>query len=356
MNVPDVSHGAATAQDHLAAAGAPPDCIEIQGCRPVDQDGDDTILRAALRAGIGLPYECNSGGCGSCKFELLSGSVDNLWPDAPGLSARDRQRNRHLACQSRACGVVAIKVRTGTEYVPHVKPRRMKARLVKRQALTHDLHEFSFHADGDALFRPGQYAMLQLPGVDAPRAYSMCNLPNAGAEWAFQIRRVPGGKGTARLFDALPTGSEVEIDGPYGLAWLREDAPRDIVCIAGGSGLAPMISIARGAAAAGMLGSRKLHFFYGARTAADVCGEPLLAELPEYGRNLHYTAVVSADPEGWHGERGFVHEGVERLLGGELASKEFFFAGPPPMAQAVQDMLMVKHRVPFGQIHFDRFF
>lgn len=340
----------------LASAGAAVDQISIDGSSSFVQEGADSVLRAALRAGIGFPYECNSGGCGSCKFDLLDGRVEDLWPQAPGLTPRDRQRNRHLACQSRACGAVRIKVRTGAEYVPHVLPRRFRARLAQRKALTHDLHEFRFDVDGDALFRPGQYALLQLPGLDAPRAYSMSNLPNASSRWDFQIRRVPGGRGTAVLFDGLDIGAEVEIDGPYGLAWLREDAPRDIVCLAGGSGLAPMISIARGAAAAGMLRERRLHFFYGARAAADVCGESLLADLPGYGQTLRYIPVVSGDAAGWHGETGFVHEVLARHLGADLASKEFYFAGPPPMTQAVQEMLMVRHRVAYDQIHFDRFF
>jgi len=330
--------------------------VEIDGGDRFQQHGKDTILRAALRAGVGFPYECSSGGCGSCKFELLDGEVDTLWADAPGLTPRDRQRRRHLACQCRALGHVRIKVRAAGEYVACVPPRRLNARLVGRSALTHDLHEFRFESDGPAAFRPGQYAMLALPGVDAPRAYSMSNLPNAAAQWQFQIRRVPGGQATSVLFDRLSVGSTVELDGPYGLAWLREDAARDIVCIAGGSGLAPMIAIARGAAAAGLLRQRRLHFFYGARTPADVCGEPLLAELPVFGSTLRYLPVVSGDAAGWSGPTGFVHEAVERTLGAELAAHEFYFAGPPPMTQAVQDMLMVRHRVPYAQIHFDRFF
>jgi toluene monooxygenase electron transfer component len=222
--------------------------------------------------------------------------------------------------------------------------------------LTHDLHEFRFETDEPARFRPGQYALLTLPGVNAPRAYSMANLPNESGQWHFQIRRVPGGEATSVLFDRLPIGLSVALDGPYGLAWLREDAGRDIVCIAGGSGLAPMIAIARGAAAAGLLGPHRLYFFYGARTPADVCGESLLAELPGFGHALQYVPVVSGDSAGWSGQTGFVHEAVERTMRGDFAAHEFYFAGPPPMTQAVQEMLMVRHRVPYTQIHFDRFY
>ncbi|WP_298596424.1 2Fe-2S iron-sulfur cluster-binding protein [Zoogloea sp.] len=327
------------------------------GSHFAQQEGD-TILRAALRAGVGLSYECNSGGCGGCKFELLEGEVDTLWPDAPGLSDKDRRRGRHLACQCRAKGPVSIKAATGAEYAPKVVPQRQKARLVGTTDITHDLREFRFRSAGGASFLPGQFAMLDLPGLASSRAYSMSNTANDDGEWHFQVRRVPHGQGTHVLFDKLAVGDEIGLDGPYGVAWLRTEAPRDIVCVAGGSGLAPMVSIARGAAAAGMLKDRRLHFFYGARTPRDVCGEALLAELEGFGERIIYRPVVSL-PGGegeWQGETGYVHDAVARALPGSLAGFEFYFAGPPPMTQALQEMLMVGHRAPFEQIHFDRFF
>jgi toluene monooxygenase electron transfer component len=325
-----------------------------------EQDAPDTVLRAALRAGIGLPYECNAGGCGGCKFDVIAGDFTVLWPDAPGLTERDRRKGRQLACQCVPAGELTIKVRPSAEYQPQIRPRRQRARLVGSMDVTHDIREFRFAADTPADFAPGQYASLALAGVEGPRSYSMANLPNAEGQWDFQIRRVPGGRATSVLFDTLAVGDEIEIDGPYGLAGLREDSPRDIVCVAGGSGLAPMVSIARGAAAAGMLATRRLHFFYGARTPRDVCGEALLRDLPGFGSALQFHPVVSdaasADAAGWQGERGFVHQALARVLGEPLAQHEFYFAGPPPMTQAIQELLMVKCRVPYQQIHFDRFF
>ena len=336
------------------------DRIRIDGGTvAVEQAPEDTVLRAVLRAGMGFPYECNSGGCGSCKFDVIEGQVDTLWPDAPGLTERDRKRNRHLACQSRAVGDVVIKVRLGDEYVPKVTPRRRVARFVESVDITHDLREFRFATSSPANFLPGQFASLMLPGVPSARAYSMSNLPNAAGQWHFQIRRVPNGQGTQYLFEHLRAGDAVELDGPYGLAWLREDSPRDIVCVAGGSGLAPMVSIARGACAAGMLAIRRLHFFYGARTQQDLCGEEFLRALPDFPAAIRWHGSVSspqADQAPWRGDTGFVHEAVMRHLGPDLANYEFYFAGPPPMTQALQEMLMVKCQVPYQQIHFDRFF
>ena len=318
--------------------------------------GSDTLLRAALRAGLGMAYECNSGGCGSCKFELLDGQVEGLWDTAPGLSERDRRKNKHLACQSRALGNVRIKAAFSHEYTPQIRPQRQVATLIGHTDITHDIREFRFATQGRAEFLAGQYAMLDLPGVTGSRAYSMSNLGNAQNEWHFQIRRVPKGQGTACLFEQLQPGDTIGLDGPYGIAHLRPDAPRDIVCIGGGSGLAPMVSIARGAAAAGLLGRHKLHFFYGARTPRDVCGEAQLHALGDAARFINYIPVVSEPSADWHGQTGFVHQALSQVLASSLTHYEFYFAGPPPMTQALQEMLMVEHRVSFQQIHFDRFF
>lgn len=325
-----------------------------------DQLGQDTVLRAALRAGLGFPYECNSGGCGSCKFELLEGEVENLWPQAPGLTERDKRKGHLLACQCMASTDIRIKVRPTPECVPVIKPVRLHGKFTEVHDITHDIREFRFVTDGGADFLPGQYAMLAIPGVSTPRAYSMSNVGNKTGEWHFQIRRVANGVATDKLFHRLHVGEEIEIDGPYGLAYLRPEVARDIVCVAGGSGLAPMVSIARGAAQSGMLKTRQLHFFYGGRTPRDICGETFLSELPGFADHIHFHPVVSLPGDDsdahWRGETGFVHELVRRVLGDALPSFEFYFAGPPPMTQTLQEMLMVGYRVPFEQVHFDRFF
>lgn len=323
-----------------------------------EQADGDTILRAALRAGQGVSYECNSGGCGACKFELVSGDIETIWPEAPGLTERDRKRGRHLACQCKANGAVSIKMATAPEYQPKIVPKRQRARLIGTREITHDIREFRFRSDDDAEFMPGQFAMLDLPGLSSSRAYSLSNTGNEKREWHFQVRRVLHGQGTHVLFEKLAEGDEIGLDGPYGVAYLRTDSPRDIVCVAGGSGLAPMISIARGAVEAGLLANRKLYFLYGARTPRDVCGEAMLRALDGFGDRIIYVPVVSlpGDNGEWHGATGFVHDAVAQAVPEALANYEFYFAGPPPMTQALQELLMVGHRVPFEQIHFDRFF
>ncbi|MDQ6685911.1 MAG: FAD-binding oxidoreductase, partial [Pseudomonadota bacterium] len=280
------------------------------------------------------------------------------WSEAPGWTEKDRQRRRYLGCQARPRSDCVVKLRLDPRCVPVHKPQRNGGVLETRRELTHDISEFGFRLERPQVFEPGQYALAMLPGVTGARAYSMSNVSLDGRQWEFQVRRVPGGSGSAALFDSLRAGDPVELDGPYGMAWLRRDAPRDILCIAGGSGLAPMISIARAAMVERRLAGRRLDFVYGARTPADVCGEDMLRELPGWGERLGYLAAVSLPPDdgaAWSGPIGFVHEIARERFGARLAELEIYFAGPPQMANAVQQVLF-EAKVPSEQVHFDQFY
>lgn len=314
---------------------------------------EDTLLRGALRSGVGLPHECSVGACGACRFELLAGSMEALWPEAPGLSERDRRRGKRLACQSRPLEDCVIRVRCDGEYEPPVVPRRFEARLRDRRALSGDMTEFTLVGPGPAEFLPGQYALLYPPGVNGARAYSMCNLPNGDGVWQFIVRRVPGGRGSASVFDNLVPGASIMVDGPYGHAYLRPGT-RDVVCVAGGSGVGPMLSIARAALAEDSV--RRVLFFLGLRSQSDL-GVAGLIEPLACGRLNVTTVLSSPEPDApWSGPSGFVHQEMDRALAQPRQGLEFFFAGPPPMIGALQELLMARDRVPFGQIHFDRFF
>jgi len=314
----------------------------------------DTILRAALRSGLGMPYSCNVGSCGNCRFELVEGAVTHRRSDPPAWSERDLKRNRWLGCQAQPGGPCRIKFRADDAYVPRHRPVRRTATLISATPVTHDISEFAFRIDGDDRFLPGQYALLSLPGVEGERAYSMANLPGEGV-WTFQIKRLPGGAATGFLFDSAAPGAEVQIDGPYGTAYLRPESPRDIVLMAGGSGLSPMVSIARGALAAGLLKNRKLHFFYGCRAERDLFDRKLLGD--ELGALALFTPILSEAGEGsaWAGRSGFLHDAVREGLGDHLKNHEIYFAGPAAMSAAVQKMAH-EAGVPPGQMHFDEFY
>lgn len=319
-------------------------------------DAGDPVLRGALRAGLSFPYECNVGACGSCRFDLIEGAVEMAWPEAPAYSDRDRERNRYLGCQAVPQGDCVIKFRQTDQYLPPHIPRRMGATLLATRPITHDISEFRFELADPLLFEPGQYVLIHQAGVVGPRAYSMSSVASDGRTLDLQVRRVAAGKGTAALFAAAP-GTAVEIDGPYGMAYLRRDVPRDILCLAGGSGLAPMISIARGAMHDAALAGRQLHFIYGGRTPRDICGEDMLRVLPGWGERLHYTPAISNPEEGdgWSGAVGFVHDLAKAQFGERLGEMEIYFAGPPAMAMALIKMLRLA-KISFDHVHFDQFY
>lgn len=331
--------------------------------------GEDALLRAALRAGLAFPYECNVGGCGSCRFELLDGGVQTLWDAAPGLSDREKRRGKHLACQSRPVSDCRIKVRLDADAAPApYRPSRFAGRLVARRAITPALHQFSFEVPTEQAqsFAPGQYALMQLPGVAGVRAYSMSNIANADGVWEFIVRRTPDGAGSGALFDRVAIGDTVTLDGPYGHAYLRDasaDTPRELVCIAGGSGLGPMLSVARGwqqrRSVSPASQASRLWFFLGLRAQDELGAAAELHSLqgPDVSMHTVLSAPVAQSTEqpAWDGLTGFVHQALLPVLPQPLAAYDFYLAGPAPMVDAVQTLLMIEHQVPYQQIHFDRY-
>ncbi len=307
-----------------------------------------------------FPYECNSGGCGSCKFELIDGEIDNLWEDAPGRSARDIRKGKMLGCQCVPKKDCTIKVRLDSHSTPEHKPNRLEAELVQINKLTDDMQEFCFRTEHPAHFLPGQFALLDFTGITGSRGYSMSNLPNDDGLWNFIIKKMPGGKATNYLFDDCVIGTKIHLDGPYGLAFLKPEIPRDIVLIGGGSGLSPIMSIAKAAASDARLNDRKIYLFYGGRGPDDICTPELVAnEKILNTRLICFNAISDPDlnKEGiWGGACCFIHELVAKQLGESLSEHEFYFCGPPPMTDATTRMLMMDYKVPFEQIHYDRFY
>ena len=309
----------------------------------------ETLLHGALARGIAFPYECSTGACGTCRFELLRGEIETLWPDAPGLSERMRAKGRHLACQTRPRTDLVIKAHPEDRCRPPVPPMTARAMLSERTALTHDMVEFVFQTREPAAFMPGQYVLLRWPGTEGARAYSMCNLPNDAGEWRLIVKRKHGGAMTVAMIDGAEPGQTAELSGPYGMAYLDGTMVGDILCIAGGSGLSPALSVAR-AALARPPGAR-VELFYGARTPGDLVD---LAALSGGVASLRAVSSVSEDGGDWDGARGFVHE-VARRQATLSPDAHVFVAGPPPMIAASLSMLS-EAGVPRAQVHFDSFY
>lgn len=313
-------------------------------------DEGDTILRAALRAGYGMPYSCNVGSCGNCKFTLVEGNVAHLRKDAPAMSERDLKRQKWLGCQALPDGDCTIKFRADPEFISLYKPTQNFAKLVSVHQITRDISEFRFTKDGPEGFLPGQYALLNFLGVEGGRPYSMCNLPDDGY-WSFQIKKVLDGAATTELFN-LQIGTMITIDGPYSTAFLREDVPRDIILIAGGSGLSPMVSIARQVEATQFLSTRKVHFYYGCREEADLFNP---SDLPHpMSNDISFVAALSNTSHGHH-RKGFLHQIVAADFPKTLKDHEIYFAGPSIMSAAIQKMAY-EAGVSMKQLHFDEFF
>ena len=318
---------------------------------------NDSILGGILRSGVGIPYECNAGGCGSCKYTLIEGDVVDDFEGSAGLRASDKRKNKHLACVSRPQSDCVIEIKPDAEYVAKTRPKRVNATLQSVEKLTHDLWEFYFESDRPARFLPGQYAKLSLPGVAGPRSYSMCNNGNNDGRWGFQIKRTEGGSASSFLFDNAVLGSRITIDAPYSIAHLNEQSERPLICIAGGSGLAPMVSILHGAAKMALEGKRPI-LYYGARTVDDVISKEYLDRIPHFDVEKQYIPIVSEVEPGnsWSGPTGMVHEYLAESLDDDCQDCDYFIAGPPPMVDAVRRHLILERKIPVEHLHYDRFY
>lgn len=236
---------------------------------------------------------------------------------------------------------------------PIIRPRIRTVTLEATEAVTGDITAYRFAANSPADFLPGQYAILSEPN-GTRRSYSMSNLANPEGVWEFMIKRVPGGCFTGVL-SGLGVGDRLALDGPYGMAYLRDEGDRDVVCVAGGSGLSPMVSVARGLAAIDPRGQRHLYFYCGGRHSEDLVDLELLGFGTDRLSATSFVGVVSEEPVGGPHPGGYVHEVLVSRLAPVLPKAEIYFAGPPPMTSALHRALVLGLGIPAGQIHFDRF-
>jgi propane monooxygenase reductase subunit len=192
---------------------------------------------------------------------------------------------------------------------------------------------------------------LHVPGTDLRRSFSMAGLPGTG-QLEFLIKAYDGGAFAEALKAGIAPGSTIGFTGPYGSLRIGSTA-RDVLMVAGGSGMAPVLSLLRQLAAEGS--TRRIQFFYGARTTEDLFHRDVIDELGSRLANFTYTEVLSHAPS-WDGASGWVHEVAgAALASGEVSEPEIYTCGPPPMVDALISDFCAAHGVEEREIHYDKF-
>jgi len=313
-----------------------------------------SVLAAGLAAGIDMPYECASGSCGSCRARLVEGSVTARWVDAPGLSERDRRRgDRVLCCQSvpRTHCVVQLQVGASPPLVP---PRSLRATVVGLERLNPEVVHLVVDAAQGIAFLPGQFMLFDLGRGFGRRAYSMANLPSEHGRLEFIVKRKPGGLASEVIFEHLRPGDRFDLEGPYGRAWLREDSLRDIVLLAGGSGLAPIWSIVQRALQ--LWPERRLRMYFGVNRSVDLFWLKEIASARR--RHPHFEVhlvLLHVSPDDLADCRqGAVGDVMDGDID-DLASSDLYMAGPPGLIDHVLRRLVGTGRAQADRVFFDRF-
>lgn len=306
--------------------------VEIRqaGCRLALAPGV-TVLDAALAAGIDYPHGCRSGRCGSCKSRLVSGEVELLEHSRFALSDAEKAQGLILACRAVPTRDAVVAWLGGDEHVPSHPRCRLTGRVAAIEDATHDIKHVRIVIDGDEpfAFSAGQYARLTLAGAPA-RDYSMASAPGE-RELEFHIRRVPGGAATPRIHSRSKPGDPVLIEGPFGASYLREQHVGPMLCVAGGSGLAPIKAIVEAAIACGM--KQPIHVYFGARGERDLYLVDHFQTLARRHRHLRFTPVLSEAPSPARWRSGWVTDAVAEDLH-TLDGWKAYVAGPPAMVEA----------------------
>jgi CDP-4-dehydro-6-deoxyglucose reductase len=292
----------------------------------------ESVLDAALRQGIILPYGCRNGACGSCMGAVLSGSVRYEGDPPAALATLPVPAGKALFCQARAESDLVIGVRE-VEAVQDIEIRTMPCRVARLEHLAHDVIRvyLKLPANERLQFLAGQYLNILLKG-HAPRAFSIANAPHADEFIELHIRYVQGGYFTDQVFHQLREKALLRFQGPLGTFFLREDSDRPAILVGGGTGFAPLKGILEHAFEIGW--RQPQHLFWGVRARRDLYLDELPREWERRYGNFRYTPVLSepGPANGWTGETGLVTEAVVRQYP-ELAGYDVYASGPPAMVQ-----------------------
>jgi toluene monooxygenase electron transfer component len=331
-----------------------------------DSAPGERLLYAGLASAINLPYECGTGTCGTCKAKLIAGEVEDLWPEASGRKYL-KQPGEYLMCQCVAKTDCSLEVGNFVYTMDPgaCTPHHGSGVIKNVKTLAPDVMSFSLELDAPCDFDAGQFVVLEVPGVTGFRGYSMTNFERASRRLEFVIKRKPGGGATEWLFAGGAEGKQARWFGPLGTATFFPTLGKNILCIAGGSGIAGIMAILARAAHERYFDQYTGHVFFGVRTYADAffLGE-LAALVSDFKDKLKVVVALSdedvpAAAQSSHPkiafDKGLVHEVAARHMQGRYQNVRAYLAGPPPAVDGAIRMLLLQAKLTADNIRYDKF-
>lgn len=316
----------------------------------ISTEAGSNLLDVLLANDVPISHSCMAGRCGTCRCKLVRGEVVEQMPYEGRPSMVSTPDHHVLACQTTIAEDCIIEIPEMDEVVVH-PARIIKGKVTAIEPVTHDVRRMHIRPDKPLQFSPGQYSHVRF-ATDAERPYSPAGLDTDG-ELEYHIRIIPGGRVTQYLEQHVRPGDKVRISGPLGTSYLRRKHAGPMLCIAGGTGLAPMLSVVRGALESGMT-EQPIHLFFGVRAERDLYDIARLSELARRYPNFHYQAVLSAPNGPTRHRNGLVTDAVIEDLP-RLESWRTYLAGPPPMVEAAQ-LLVVNRGVRPEHVYADAFY
>lgn len=305
------------------------------------------LLKALQDAQVPMSYSCMAGRCGTCRCRVLDGEV----MEGSGEQQRPQEGEQGyvLACQTYVTEPCTIEIPEPDEVVVH-PARIVKATVAAIEDLTHDIKRLVLRPAKPVEFSPGQYVQLQFTPEHA-RPYSMAGLPGEGL-FEFHVRLVPEGRVTGYIARNLKVGDAVKVSGPLGSAYLRRTHAGPMLCVAGGTGLAPILAILRGAVAQGM--QNPVHLYVGVRSPRDLYGMDWLAQLKRAHPGLTVHVVVSSGGDPAIHRCGLVTDAIEQDHA-DLRGWRAYLCGSPPMVEATT-VVARRQGMAAEHIHADAFY
>jgi len=315
----------------------------------------ETILDAALRAGLNLPHSCKGGHCSSCRARIRAGQVVYPRGRPLGLLADEERDGYALLCQAHAASEdLTIEVREIRPPAPEIVVKSVPCRIERTHRLAPEIMAVFLRLPANEYFHfmPGQYLDIMLP-QNRRRSFSIANTPGAGQMVELHVRRVSSGEFTQQLFDGMLDKALLRIEGPLGQFWFRRESPRPALLIGGGTGYAPLRSMLHSLLEVG--DRRPLHLYWGAQSARDLYEDEQIRALCSKHPNLRYVPVLSAPnaQDQWQGRQGWVHA-VALADNPNIARFDVYASGPPVMVEMIRSEF-VQHGLPAEQLFFDSF-